>query len=669
MNITVAGPGCNKCQYTTELIGKLAHAAGVAVDIVKVTNHDEILRLGATSTPAVFIDGKLVHCGGIPSHEKVAGWFDTKVPGFLVAPTRHLFFTGKGGVGKTSLSTATALTLADSGKKILLVSTDAASNLDEMLGVELRNIPTPVPGVPGLSVLNIDPDNAAESYRQRVLGQMDAEASETERATVLEQLSGACTTEIASFDEFAALLADDAGGYDHIVFDTAPTGHTLRLLSLPQAWSGFLAGNDRGASCLGPHSGLKMQEVRFKAALLALSDPSQTTVILVARADKGAIAEAARTSDELRTLGLNNQRLIINGVFHASDPTDAVACAIASVGQQALDAMPVTLQSLPQDQVPLRAFDTVGLPALRALLSAHAAPIIGAEAMTGPAEALPGLDALADELAASGRGLIMVMGKGGVGKTTIAAALALGLIARGKTVHLSTTDPAAHLAGTLASEVPGLRVDRIDPKIETQRYIDRMMAAKSPGLNAQEQALMLEDLRSPCTEEVAVFHAFSRIVNEARSAFVVLDTAPTGHSLLLMDAAGAYHRQTLRDFEGHGSGRMTTPLMRLQDGAYTRIILVTLPEVTPVSQAAALQDDLRRASIEPYAWVINKSVVAAGTRDPLLEARLAGERKQMSRIAAGLAARSFIVPWRIHPPVGVVELSDLVTHKATQESA
>ncbi|NRR30196.1 arsenical pump-driving ATPase [Oxalobacteraceae bacterium] len=669
MNITVAGPGCNKCQYTIALIEKLAHAAGVDADIVKVTKHDDILRLGATSTPAVFIDGKLVHCGGIPSHETVAGWFDTKVPGFLLAPTRHLFFTGKGGVGKTSLSTATALTLADSGRKILLVSTDAASNLDEMLGVELRNIPTPVPGVPGLSVLNIDPDNAAESYRQRVLGQLDADASARERATVREQLSGACTTEIASFDEFAALLADDAGDYDHIVFDTAPTGHTLRLLSLPQAWSGFLAGNDRGASCLGPHSGLKMQEVRFKAALLALSDPAQTTVILVARADKGAIAEAARTSDELRTLGLNHQRLIINGVFHASDPTDAVACAIASVGQQALDAMPLTLQSLPQDQVPLRAFDTVGLPALRALLSAHAAPVVGAEAMTGPAEALPGLDALADELAASGRGLIMVMGKGGVGKTTIAAALALGLIARGKTVHLSTTDPAAHLAATLASEVPGLRVDRIDPRIETQRYIDRMMAAKSPGLNAQEQALMLEDLRSPCTEEVAVFHAFSRIVNEARSAFVVLDTAPTGHSLLLMDAAGAYHRQTLRDFEGHGSGRMTTPLMRLQDGAYTRIILVTLPELTPVSQAAALQDDLRRASIEPYAWVINKSVVAAGTRDPLLEARLAGERKQMRRIAAGLTARSFIVPWRIHPPVGVVELSGLVTRKAAQENA
>lgn len=643
------------------MIERVARDSAIQVNLDKVEDVAEIRRHDVKATPAVIIDGRIVHSGGLPSYAEVQGWLAPQPFGFLSQSTRHLFFTGKGGVGKTSLSTAAALTLADAGKKVLLVSTDAASNLDEMLGIELRNAPTPVPGAPGLSVLNIDPDKAADAYRQRVLAQMGTGATQAELSTVREQLSGACTTEIASFDEFASLLSGDRWDFDHVVFDTAPTGHTLRLLSLPKAWSGFLDGNDRGASCLGPHSGLKMQEERFKAALAALGDPTMTTVILVTRPDKGAIAEAARTSEELHALGLNNQRLAINGIFHASDRTDTVACAIEALGQQALAEMPPSLRALPQDRVPLRAFDTVGLPALRALFAGISNPIEPTKAEAfDPVRHLQGLDALADQLAAAGHGLIMVMGKGGVGKTTVAAALALGLIQRGKTVHLSTTDPAAHLAATLEGDVPGLRVDRIDPKVETQRYIDKIMAAKSSSLDDQERALLLEDLQSPCTEEVAVFHAFSRVVSEGRSAFVVLDTAPTGHSLLLMDATGAYHRQMMREFEDRGASRIVTPLMRLQDAGYTKIILVTLPEVTPVSQAAALQDDLRRAGIEPYAWVLNKSVLAAGTRDTLLTARLAGEHKQMLRIGAGLAKRLFVQPWLTTPPIGFVELAKLV---------
>ena len=661
LQVNVLGSGCSKCRSTIGVIERTARDAGIGIEIVKVENPEDIRRYAVHATPAVVIDDQVVHSGGVPSHEAVQAWFERAAIGFLNHPTRHLFFTGKGGVGKTSLSTAAALMLADQGKKVLLVSTDAASNLDEMLGIELRNTPVPVPGAPGLAVLNIDPDNAAESYRQRVLAQMGSSATPEELSTVREQLSGACTTEIASFDEFSSLLADATGPWDHVVFDTAPTGHTLRLLRLPKAWTGFLQGNDRGASCLGPHSGLKMQEMRFKAALEALSDPAKTTVILVTRPDRGAIAEAARTSADLRELGLHNQRLAVNGVFHASDRGDAVARAIEELGQQALDDMPASLGVLPLDQVPLRPLDTVGLAALRALLVPTAGPVASDTATQGVASVpLPDLAALADDLAAAGHGLIMVMGKGGVGKTTIAAALALGLVQRGKTVLLSTTDPAAHLAGTLNGDVPGLRVSRIDPKAETQRYVDKIMAAKSPQLDAQEQALLLEDLQSPCTEEVAVFHAFSRIVSEARSAFVVLDTAPTGHSMLLMDATGAYHRQTTREFEGQSAARVVTPLMRLQDASYTKIILVTLPEVTPVSQAAALQDDLRRARIEPYAWVLNKSVSAAGTRDALLAARLAGERKQIKRMSAGLAKRLFALPWLAVPPIGVGELSKLV---------
>ncbi|WP_282598548.1 arsenical pump-driving ATPase [Pseudomonas emilianonis] len=573
-----------------------------------------------------------------------------------------MFFTGKGGVGKTSVSTAVSIALADAGKKVLLVSTDAASNLDEMLGVELSNQPVAVPHVPGMFVLNIDPGTAAIDYRARVVEQMGDQASDEDIALVREQLSGACTTEIATFDEFSHLLSQGSAAYEHIVFDTAPTGHTLRLLSLPKAWSGFLKGNDRGASCLGPHSGLKMQEQLFNQALAALNDPALTTVVLVTRPDKGALGEAARSSDELRELGLKNQRLVVNAVFKRSNLHDPIAAAIEAVGQQALDEMPASLRQLSADYIPLKAVDSVGLPALRALLTPELARR-ASTATPAPAPARLEYHALSEliaELAHDQHGLIMVMGKGGVGKTTIAAAIALGLVQHGKCVHLSTTDPAAHLAVTLNAEVQGLSVGRIDPKVETQKYVDKIIASRAPGMTEDEIALLIEDLRSPCTEEVAVFHAFSRVVAQAKSAFVVLDTAPTGHSLLLMDATGAYHRQMVREFKGKASDHIVTPLMRLQDADYTKIILVTLPEATPVSQAAALQDDLRRANIEPFAWVVNKSLLATDTTDPLLRARLESERKQMARVADETKHAVIVVPWTAEPPVGVAGLKRLL---------
>ncbi|MCC8432376.1 arsenical pump-driving ATPase [Reyranella aquatilis] len=585
--------------------------------------------------------------------------------GLLATPTRHLFFTGKGGVGKTTLACAAALALADRGRSVLLISTDPASNLDEMFATTLSNEPRPVPGVLRLSAMNIDPEAAAESYRRRVLEQLGADVTDAERESVRERLSGACTMEIAAFDEFVGLLATRADAFDHVVFDTAPTGHTLRLLSLPRAWTGFLEGNDRGASCLGPHSGLKMQEERFKAALATLGDPKSTTIVLVSRPDRGAMREAARTSAELKALGLTNQHLAINGIFVATDRGDAVARSIEALGEQVLAALPEALRGLPQDRVPLRSFDMVGLDALRQVLAGE--PELRVEAVTDaePAAetAIPALGRLVDELASAGRGLIMVMGKGGVGKTTIAAALAVGLVKRGHSVHLSTTDPAAHLASTIEATMEGLRVDRIDPREETQRYVERVMASRAADLDSAGLALLREDLASPCTEEVAVFHAFSRIVMEARSAFVVLDTAPTGHTLLLMDAAGAYHREMIRTAGALGTpaaGRIVTPLMRLQDPDYSRIILVSLPETTPVSEAAALQEDLRRAHIEPYAWVINRSLVGSGTHDPLLVRRLHGERAQIDRVRQGLARRLYMLPWQATPPEGPTALAGLV---------
>jgi arsenite/tail-anchored protein-transporting ATPase len=574
-------------------------------------------------------------------------------------PSRYIFFTGKGGVGKTSLAAATAIALADRGKSVLLVSTDPASNLDEMIGAPLRNEPTAVPGVQGLHLANIDPENAAQAYRARVIDQMGPSASADDKAAVREQLSGACTTEIAAFDEFSTLLADARRAYDHVIFDTAPTGHTLRLLSLPKAWSGFLEGNDRGASCLGPHSGLKMQEERFRRAMQALTDHHTTSVILVARPESSTLREAARTSAELHELGLDNQRLIINGVFHPT-VADELALAVERQGAEALARLPEALKGLPADEVPLRAFDTVGLPALRALLASepsqdmHAAP-----AQTGADAALPPLSGLVDVLAERGHGLVMVMGKGGVGKTTIAAALALALHRRGQSVHLTTTDPAAHLTWTLGTDLPGFTVSRIDPKVETKRYIDKIMSARGKELDAAGRALLLEDLQSPCTEEVAVFHAFSHLVTQAGRSFVVMDTAPTGHSLLLMDSAGAYHRQMMRSMQQVPGSRIVTPLMRIQDPQSTQVIIVTLPETTPISQAAALQDDLRRADVEPFAWIVNRSLAAAGSADPVLRARMGAEQRQMQRIRSGLARRLYVVPMRTEPVEGISALVQL----------
>ncbi|MFZ6774989.1 arsenical pump-driving ATPase [Undibacterium sp. SXout7W] len=581
---------------------------------------------------------------------------------FMTTPPQFLFFTGKGGVGKTSLACATAINLADQQRRVLIVSTDPASNVGQVFGIQIGNAITPVPDVANLSAMEIDPQAAAQAYRNRIVGPVRGALPDAVVKSMEEQLSGACTTEIAAFDEFTGLLTDPVilKNFDHIIFDTAPTGHTIRMLQLPGAWSGFLDEGKGDASCLGPLAGLEKQREQYHAAVAALSDPQRTRMVLVARAQSATLREAARTHEELADIGFKHQYLVINGVLPENEVEhDILAAAVWKREQSALSAMPEILRNAPIDYLPLQPRNLVGLEALRALLSPESPLYKHEDSLALEIPVVPSLSSLIGSLVGSGHGLIMTMGKGGVGKTTVAAAIAIELAGRGYPVHLTTSDPAAHLIETLDGTLDNLVVSRIDPHLETERYRAEVMKTKGKHLDEQGRALLAEDLRSPCTEEIAVFQAFSRIIREAGKKFVVMDTAPTGHTLLLLDATGAYHREIERQM-ANTNVHFTTPMMQLQDPNQTKVIIVTLAETTPVLEAAGLQQDLRRAGIEPWAWIINNSLVMAHPSSSLLRQRARNELAQMHDVADKYAPRWAVIPLQAEEPVGLERLKALI---------
>ena len=580
---------------------------------------------------------------------------------FLEDAPRFLFFTGKGGVGKTSIACATALTLTRAGKKVLLVSTDPASNVGQVFGLSIGNTITEVPAVHGLWALEIDPEQAAEAYRERIVGPVRDLLPAADVRSIEEQLSGSCTTEIASFNEFTALLTD-AGGttgrFDHVLFDTAPTGHTIRLLQLPGSWTDFLNEGKGDSSCLGPLAGLEKQRAVYAGAVEALADSRRTRLVLVARAQNSTLAEITRTHAELAAIGLTRQHVVINAVLPApADDSDPLATAIRLREQAAIGSLPAGLRDLPLDQVELKATNMVGVNALATLFTTNEpTPTAAAKVALDSLTDAP-LEDLIDELATQGHGLVMCMGKGGVGKTTIAAAIAVALAGRGHQVHLTTTDPAGHLSETLGGTMANLQVSSIDPAEATRSYRDHVMATKGARLDEQGRAMLAEDLRSPCTEEVAVFQAFSRVISQSRRTFVVVDTAPTGHTLLLLDATGSYHRDVARNM-GQNM-HFTTPLMRLQDPQETKVILVTHAEPTPVLEAAELQADLERAHIHPWAWVVNNSLTASDPTSAFLRLRASEELPQIAKVKNEHTTRIALVPMLPIEPVGIPALEAL----------
>ena len=581
---------------------------------------------------------------------------------FLKDIPPFIFFTGKGGVGKTSLACATAVWLADQGKRTLLVSTDPASNVGQVFSQTIGHRITDISTVQNLAAMEVDPMAAAQAYRDRVLDPVRGLMPADVVSSIEEQLSGSCTTEIAAFDEFTGLLTNHElrEKYDHIVFDTAPTGHTIRMLELPGAWSGYLEANPDAAANLGPLVGLEKQQHQYSDAVKALSDAALTRLVLVARAQVSTLKEVSHTHDELSAIGLQHQHLAINGVLPPFvGENDPLAQSILAREGKALLAMPENLANLPRSQLFLKPFNLVGLEALRELFTESEASMSLPTTTLNTLD-LPKLASLVDELSLTGKGLVMTMGKGGVGKTTVAASVAVSLAKRGHKVHLTTSDPAAHLSYTLDGSLPNLQVSRIDPKVETERYRRFVLENQGKGLDAEGLAVLEEDLRSPCTEEIAVFQAFSRIIKEADDHFVIMDTAPTGHTLLLLDATGAYHREMVRQM-GQTHDNVLTPMMQLQDPEKTKVIIVTLAETTPVLEAANLQQDLRRAGIEPWAWVVNNSLAAAEPSSPLLKTRANRERPLISDVKELYAKRIALTALQSEEPVGIDLLEDMTT--------
>lgn len=554
--------------------------------------------------------------------------------------TKFLFFTGKGGVGKTSLACATAVHLADAGKRVLLVSTDPASNLQDVFSMELDGSAQEIPGARGLLVVNLDPLQAAEEYRESVVGPYRGKLPDSVIQNMEEQLSGSCTVEIASFNAFADYLTDEEERetYDYILFDTAPTGHTLRMLQLPAAWSGFIRDSTYGASCLGQLSGLEERKDVYQKAVDTLTNPDQTTLILVTRPEETPLKEAARASAELEQIGMRRQLLVVNGCLQHFG--DAVSDTIRDKQKHALEQMPQKLKELPVYYMPLRSYNITGLSHLRLLFTTDE-PEEEEERLMGSVPVR--LQKVIDDLYVQHKKVIFTMGKGGVGKTTVAAAIALGLAEKGEQVHLATTDPAAHI-GYVIHESSGITMSCIDEKKELKRYQDEVLAKAQETMSDEDLAYIEEDLRSPCTQEIAVFRAFAEIIAQAEQETVVVDTAPTGHTLLLLDSTQSYAKEVQRTQGGDIPESVVKLLPRLRSQE-TEVLIVTLAEATPVLEAERLEQDLNRAGISAGWWIINSSFYGVESQNPLLQAKAEHEVHWMNRIQKHAGSHTVLLPW------------------------
>jgi arsenite-transporting ATPase len=594
--------------------------------------------------------------------------------------TRFIFFSGKGGVGKTSMACTYAVHHADRGERTLIVTTDPASNLADVFEQPIGHQITPIAGVPGLWAMEIDPDRATEEYIDRALAPVRTAFPPAMVQVIEEQMSGPCTAEVAAFDRFTDFLDGTTGSaapqeFDLVIFDTAPTGHTLRLLELPAEWSQSIQAAARGSgqTCIGPAAAIQDAQQKYERALTIMRDPEHTTFIFVLHPEAIAIRETRRATVELSKLNIHTHQLIINGVIPPEAQENALFAARAAMQARYLSDIENTLP-LPTRQMVLLPGEIKGLDRLRQVAArffggvSEWTPVYEAQRAGGRTGSVSrpsqGSQALESLLPNGHRRTIFFAGKGGVGKTVSSCLTAVWLARQGLRTLLLTTDPAAHLGDVLGipvgdepARVEGqthLWVAKIDPKAAAETYKARILAnARQRGRPEAAIRVMAEELESPCTEEIAAFDRFIDYASQEGWEVVVFDTAPTGHTLRLLELPIDWSKQLdVKVFasvdteaaDDVAKRRFQQVIEMMRDGDRSTFAFVMYPESTPVLEAYRAAEELRTAGIEPGLTVANFVIPPDQADNPFVRARRAMQAVHLQDIQARFPVPMIEIP-------------------------
>lgn len=588
------------------------------------------------------------------------------------------------------MSAASAVYLATKSKKTLIITTDPASNLADVFEQKIGHKITPIKGVKNLFAMELDPDKATEEYKEKTLSPLRGLIPIESFKVLEEQLNSPCTAEMASFDRFTDFLQEPE--FEIVIFDTAPTGHTLRLLELPVEWSGVIEkaakSESGGQTCIGPAAALAESKEKFDRALAGIRNPKQTTFIFVLRPEVTPIYEAKRAISELEKLGITSQELIVNGIYPKSGCDNPFMLRRFAKQQEFLNQIKQVF-SLPTTLMELEAGEIIGKENLLVVgKKLHKTPLKLANYQPEKTvikdgeltDGFPKVESKIKRLLTPQNGkrrTIFFAGKGGVGKTSIAAATALWVAEQGYKTLLLTTDPAAHLGqifGAKVTDKPAkmrgeqhLWITHVDAEKATQDYKEKILAEARGKYDKERLLAIEEELNSPCTEEMATFEKFIELATLKNFEVIIFDTAPTGHTLRLLELPVDWSKQLeIKTFTSTGEtevdritkSRFKEVIDMMQDINQTTFSFVMYPESTPIKEASRAMEELLSIGVPTSLVVANFILPDSIITNDYLRQRKAMEKKYLEEMDRRLTAPIIKLPLLADDLVGKEKLKE-----------